>query len=98
MTYLFDRNKAMASLAEFEPSWGGDIKTRMVAEAAAYRQTAAMSTVAAAATETDATAPTDAPAVANATSASDARLEALADGAATGNTVAEDRATTEVDQ
>jgi penicillin-binding protein 2 len=98
MTFLFDRNKALASLAEFEPGWGGDIQTRMVAEAAAYRQTAAMSMVAAAATETDATAPTDAPAVANATSASDARIEALADRAATGNTVAEDRTTTEIDQ
>ncbi len=98
MTYLFDRNKALASLAEFEPGWGGDIKTRMVAEAAAYRQSAAMSMVAAAATETDATAPTDAPAVSNATSASDARIEALADGAGTGNTVAEDRTTTEIDQ
>lgn len=98
MTYLFDRSKALASLAEFEPGWGGDIKTRMVAEAAAYRQTAAMSSIAAAATETNATAPTDAPAVSNATSASDARIEALAEGAATGNTVAEDRTTTEVDQ
>ena len=33
MTYLFDRDRAMASLAEVEPTWGGDIKTRMAAQA-----------------------------------------------------------------
>jgi penicillin-binding protein 2 len=37
MTYLFDRERALKSLAEVEPTWGGDIRTRMAAEAAAYR-------------------------------------------------------------
>ncbi|MFX8825035.1 hypothetical protein ABTM64_21340, partial [Acinetobacter baumannii] len=37
MTYLFDRDRAMAALAAVEPSWGGDIRTRMTAEATAYR-------------------------------------------------------------
>ena len=40
MTYLFDRDRAMKSLAEVEPTWGGDIRTRMAAEAAAYRAAA----------------------------------------------------------
>jgi penicillin-binding protein 2 len=37
MTYLFDRDRALASLAEVEPTWGGDIRTRMEAQAAAFR-------------------------------------------------------------
>ena len=37
MTYLLDRDRAMAALAEVEPTWGGDIATRMRAEAAAWQ-------------------------------------------------------------
>jgi penicillin-binding protein 2 len=36
MTYLFDRERALKSLAEVEPTWGGDIRTRMAAQSAAY--------------------------------------------------------------
>lgn len=36
MTYLFDRERAMKSLAEVEPTWGGDIATRMAAQQAAF--------------------------------------------------------------
>ena len=62
MTYLFDRDRAVASLAEIEPSWGGDIPTRMAAREAEFRQS--MATAASdAATETNATAATEAPAV-----------------------------------
>lgn len=35
MTYLFDPDLAMKNLADVEPSWGGDIATRMAAERAA---------------------------------------------------------------
>jgi penicillin-binding protein 2 len=34
MTYLFDPDLAMKNLADVEPSWGGDIATRMAAETA----------------------------------------------------------------
>jgi len=79
MTYLFDRDRAMASLAEVEPTWGGDIRTRMAAEAAAYRAArAGASPGAASATELDATAATDAPAVNAASEASNATASALA--------------------
>lgn len=73
MTYLFDRDRAVAALAEVEPSWGGDIRTRMAASAEEYRLAAggAPSAVAAA-TEANATAATEAPAVAAATAASTA--------------------------
>ena len=37
MTYLFDRERALKSLAEVEPTWGGDIGTRMAAQSAAYK-------------------------------------------------------------
>lgn len=37
MTYMFDRQKAMATLEELEPSWGGDYRTRMAAQEAAFR-------------------------------------------------------------
>lgn len=74
MTYLFDRDRAMASLAEVEPTWGGDIKTRMAATAEQHRlATAGKSTsvaAAAAATKLNATAATEAPAVAAAAAAS----------------------------
>ena len=37
MTYLFDPDLAMTSLLAVEPSWGGDIATRMAAQAAGWR-------------------------------------------------------------
>jgi penicillin-binding protein 2 len=37
MTYLLDPDRANASLAEVEPTWGGDIQTRMRAEAALWQ-------------------------------------------------------------
>jgi len=36
MTYLFDRKRAVKSLEEVEPTWGGDIRTRMAAQKAAF--------------------------------------------------------------
>ena len=97
MTYLFDKDRALASLAEGEPTWGGDIQTRMAAESAAYRAAANAPPLAVGAqTELDATAPTDAPAVHAAAAADVAASEALANTAAPGNTVAED-GTTESD-
>ncbi len=73
MTYLFDKDRALASLAEVEPTWGGDIQTRMTADAEAYRQKSAIESAAlAASTETNATAATEAPAVSAATDASNA--------------------------
>jgi penicillin-binding protein 2 len=78
MTYLLDRPRALSMLAELEPTWGGDITTRMAAEAAAYRHQADLTAAAAAQTETDAGAPTDAPAVENATQAQDAQAAAIA--------------------
>ncbi|UIJ44152.1 penicillin-binding protein 2 [Sphingomonas cannabina] len=36
LTYLFDRDRALKTLAEIEPTWGGDIKTRMEAQARAF--------------------------------------------------------------
>lgn len=77
MTYLFDKERALKSLAEVEPSWGGDIRTRMAAQEAAYRAATTASSVAeAVATETDAPAPTRARAVEQATDASNAAQEA----------------------
>jgi penicillin-binding protein 2 len=98
MTYLFDRARAIAALAEAEPTWGGDIKTRMEAQASAYRTAAnAPPPVVAAQTELNATAPTDAPAVEAATSAADARAEASANATRSGAGVAE-TGSTESDQ
>ena len=37
LTYLFDRPKAMETLAAFEKQWGGDLNARMAAKAEAYR-------------------------------------------------------------
>ncbi len=76
ITYLLDRDKAMAALAEVEPSWGGDIATRMAAETAAYKSQ--INAVQAVQTETNATAPTDAPAVEAATDAANASAAAIA--------------------
>ncbi|MCW3848837.1 penicillin-binding protein 2 [Sphingomonas sp. LB-2] len=39
MTYLFDKEMALKSLAEVEPSWGGDYKTRMAEQAKAFQAT-----------------------------------------------------------
>lgn len=36
MTYLLDRDLALKSLAEVEPSWGGDYRTRQAAQAQAF--------------------------------------------------------------
>lgn len=77
MTYLFDRDRALASLAEGEPTSGGDIMTRMRAEEAAYRA-AQSPKPASVATKTDAGAATDAPAVEAATNVADAQAEAMA--------------------
>ncbi|MDY0958743.1 MULTISPECIES: penicillin-binding protein 2 [unclassified Sphingomonas] len=77
MTYLFDRDRALASLAEGEPTWGGDIATRMRADEAAYRA-AHSPKPASAATKTDAGEVTDSPAVSAATNMSDAQAEAMA--------------------
>lgn len=37
LTWLFDRQKALDSLAVLEKNWGGDIRTRMAAREAAFR-------------------------------------------------------------
>jgi penicillin-binding protein 2 len=37
VTYMLDRERALASLAEIEPSWGGDIAARMRADAARWQ-------------------------------------------------------------
>jgi penicillin-binding protein 2 len=90
MTYLFDRDRALASLAEVEPSWGGDIRTRMAAQETAYRA-AREPAPAQAATKTDATVPADAPAVEAATDLANQTQATLADDAM-GITVAEEPA------
>ncbi len=92
MTYLFDRDRAMASLAEVEPTWGGDIQTRMAATAEAYRAAQAPPP-AASATKTDAVVPSDSAAVEAATDAANQTQAALATDGPTGNTVAEDGTT-----
>lgn len=38
LTYLFDKNKAMETLLEFEKGWGGTIHERMAAQAAAWQR------------------------------------------------------------
>ncbi|WP_085809619.1 penicillin-binding protein 2 [Sphingomonas sp. TZW2008] len=85
MTYLFDKPRALKSLEEVEPTWGGDIRTRMAAQEAAYRAaTEAPPPAQAAATETDVPAPTSAPAVESATDASNATQEATVSDIANG--------------
>jgi penicillin-binding protein 2 len=82
MTYMFDRDRAMKSLAEVEPTWGGDIATRMAAERATYR---AAHTPVAPVLPTDDDVPASAsPAVAAATDASNASAEATARDVAAG--------------
>ncbi|RZF65906.1 penicillin-binding protein 2 [Sphingomonas populi] len=98
MTYMFDRDKAMATLAELEPTWGGDIRTRMAAEATAYRAAAnAPPPAVAVQTELNVTAPTEAPAVNAATAADVSTAESVARTNAAGNSIAAD-GTTERDQ
>lgn len=92
MTWLFDRERAMKSLAEVEPTWGGDIATRMAAEADAWRA-AHTPQPAGLATKTDATVPADAPAVEAATDLANEAQAALVGDGPTGNTVAEDGTT-----
>jgi len=36
ITYMFDRERAVAKLAAFEAEWGGDIRTRMATQASAF--------------------------------------------------------------
>ena len=78
ITYLLDRDKAMAALAEVEPSWGGDIATRAAAEAAAYQSKSAIGAIQGAQTEAGATAPTVAPAVEAASNTAEAASTAIA--------------------
>lgn len=64
LTFLFDKAKAMESLARFETQWGGDIRTRMAAKAQAFAATQPGTAAAAAAAAAQAEA-------ANVTSAAD---------------------------
>jgi penicillin-binding protein 2 len=79
MTWLFDRDRAIASLAAIEESWGGDIATRMAADEAAYRA-AHRPAPAAVATKTDAVVPSDAPAVEAATALANQTQAEMANG------------------
>jgi penicillin-binding protein 2 len=79
MTWLFDRDRAVASLAAIEASWGGDIATRMAADEAAYRA-AHRPAPAAVATKTDAVVPSDAPAVEAATALANQTQAEMANG------------------
>ena len=92
MTWLFDRQRAIDSLLANEPSWGGDIPTRMAAQAAAYRAARAPQP-AAAATKLDGEVPSTAPAVETATDTAATVQESLATPGPQGNTVAEDGST-----
>jgi penicillin-binding protein 2 len=92
MTYMFDRDRAMKSLAEVEPTWGGDIGTRMAAQSAAYR--AAQSPPPAAnATKTDPSVPSDSDAVEAATDLANQTQAALVPESPLGNSIAEDGST-----
>jgi penicillin-binding protein 2 len=93
MTYLFDRDRAMASLAEVEPTWGGDIKTRMDAQAAAWKASQGGAVVAPPAPETVEAPATQARAVETVASQRDAAAAAIANDEAAGNTVAADALT-----
>ena len=77
MTYLLDRDRAIASLATVEPTWGGDIATRMQASEKSYRMEHSIAP-AAIATKTDGTVPTDAPVVQAESDAVNAEQAALA--------------------
>ena len=92
MTYLFDRERAMQSLTLNEPSWGGDIPTRMAAQAEAYRLSK-LPPAETAATKIDAEVPSTAPAVERATDQAATIQESLATPGPLGNTVAQDGST-----
>ena len=92
MTWLFDRERAMRSLADIEESWGGDIPTRMAAQAAAYRESKAPP-VETAATKNDAEIPSTSPAVESAADRATTVQEGLATEGPQGNTVAQDGTT-----
>ena len=62
LTWLFDRERATATLESFEKAWGGDIATRTAAREAAHLA-ALQPPPAAAATKIDAEVPSVAPAV-----------------------------------
>jgi penicillin-binding protein 2 len=83
ITYLFDRELALKSLADAEPTWGGDIRTRMAAQAAAYRATM-RPTANAVGTRTEGNAATESQSVADAAAASSASAEAVANTALPG--------------
>ncbi len=89
MTYLFDRDRALASLAEVEPSWGGDIATRMSVKQAVYKAAHAPSAETIA-TRTDGAVPTDSEPVEAESAAVNAAQAALATSAGNITTVAED--------
>ena len=79
MTYLFDKKRALDTLATLEKQWGGNIDVRMAAQMAAYKAVAeATPPEEALATKTDAPAPTEADAVSAATDASNASQAAIA--------------------
>ena len=77
MTYMFDRDRALASLATVEPTWGGDIRTRMAAEQAAYKA-AQSPPPAAVATRTDDSVPTESAATEAATDLANQSQAAMA--------------------
>jgi penicillin-binding protein 2 len=87
LTYMFDRDRALKSLAPLEEGWGGDIPTRMAGTAAAYKA-AREAPPAAVATRTDPAVPTTASAVAAATDFATSRQEALATPGPAGETIA----------
>ena len=89
MTYLFDRDRALATLAELEPTWGGDIRARMAADEAAYKASRAPAP-AAVATKTDAAVPTDSAATEAATDLANQTQAALETRPVDGSTSAED--------
>ena len=92
MTYLLDRERALKTLADLEPTWGGDIATRMAAQSEAYRQSK-MPPPATAATKLDADVPSTSPAVEDATDQASNVQESLATEGPQGNTVAQDGST-----
>ncbi|ODP36353.1 penicillin-binding protein 2 [Sphingomonas turrisvirgatae] len=61
LTWLFDKQKALDSLAAFERAWGGDIRTRMAAKEAAFRASNGLAPIAPSATPGASATPTLAP-------------------------------------
>ncbi|HEX8388331.1 MAG TPA: penicillin-binding protein 2 [Sphingomonas sp.] len=80
ITWLYDRDKALNTLAPLEEQWGGDIATRMAAQEAAYKAMHQAASPDALATRTDGVAATEAEAVRNETDLANATLEMLAGG------------------